>query len=192
MDISTLLTAIQAPHEDASHSRARGILQRANEIDETLARVLLPLAMALEDDGGRARALRSLMRLETPLPIDALVSPMWSQASVRVEAALFLPTLGEILRLADVEMTITDAIRIGAPIYNDGDSRGCATCYWAAAFCLVLAPAPRGIPGLTRALKPLRAVVEENIPSVGDDPRAIDDFAWHMRHALDATLTAIR
>jgi hypothetical protein len=34
--------------------------------------------------------------------------------------------------------------------------------------------------------------VEERMPTIGNLPSALDDFAWRMRHALDATLDALR
>jgi hypothetical protein len=175
-------------HDAARMERLRGHFLQADVIDATLVQVATPLSTALKDDGGSQRALRLLLDIATPLSLDALVTLTWPLNTLRIEAALFLPVIMEITGLDVISRTIADAIQYGAPAYNKGDARSCATSYWATAFCLVNAPATHGVTGMTRALKPLRAAIDLPMTSIGDDLRAMDDFAWRMRHALDAAL----
>ncbi len=192
LELVQVFASLREVHKDASVARRQGNLRQAEDIDKTLLRVAFPLLLTFDMEDGQVRASCLLAQLAQPQPIDVLVSPTWSLATIRIETLLFLPMVAQITTLDQVESAITEAIQFGAPAYNDGDVRGCATCYWATAFGLLQAPTPRGVAGLARVLRPLRSPVEETGPSLGDDARAIDDFAWRMRQALDASLAAIR
>ncbi len=77
-----------------------------------------------------------------------------------------------------VKVFLAQAIRIGAPVYNAGDPRGCYDIYAATARMLL-----RVVEGADEATTVLRSALESS--AVIND---IDRQAWTMRHAFDAIL----
>lgn len=187
-DLALIQSTVRTPHEQASRSRINGNIQEAELIDETAIQVLSPLVKALTGDGGWLRAVQLLLDTAAPTLIDSLQSPVWPLVSVRLTALLLIPNITLLSSLEDIAEAIRAAIRAGAPIYNAGDPRSCATTYWTMALTLVKAPRAAGIVGLSRAIRPLEQALATSLPRIGDDAHAIEDFAWWMRHSLDAAL----
>ncbi len=183
--------ALREPHADALSLRRSGYIAEADLIDTTLARAFFALSGEITEDWGWVRALRVLLDTSTPTALDAIADPTCTVACVRLTAALALPALTTLLAPEQLREVINAAIASGAPTYNAGDPRGCGIIYWATALTIVDAPATRGFAGQARALRPLRQAVDDALPPFGSDPQAVDDFAWRMRHALDAALEAV-
>ncbi len=188
LDEEMVMRALLAPHERAQFLRAQGVWREADLIDETLLQVFLPLLTAMPGESAWLRAARRLCDESAPLPVDALASAESNRAALRLAAITGLPRIDTLDGLEVMHMAIRDAIAYGAPTYNSGDPRGCAVRYWATALALVGAPIGRGFTGQARATKLLRQVVEEPLPSIGNNLSAIDEYAWRLRHALDAAL----
>lgn len=187
-DLAMVHAAVRAPHEQASRTRINGNIQEAGLIDATVIQVMCPLVKAIGGDSGWLRAVRLLFDTSVPTLIDALQSPSWPLACVRLSALLVVPNVAQLTSLADIAEAIRSAIRAGVPIYNAGDPRSCATTYWTTALTLAKAPRASGILGVSRALRPLEQALATSLPRIGDDAHAIEDFAWWMRHSLDAAL----
>ena len=146
----------------------------------------------MSNESAGARVLRSLLDLATPLPLDVLAWNDYPLVTVRLSGVVAVPDLATLDSLEQLRQVIDDAIAVGAPTYNNGDARACATIYWVTALTLVQAPTARGFAGQTRALKPLRQAVEATMPFIGRDTQASDDFAWRLRGALDAARNLTR
>jgi hypothetical protein len=170
--------------------RTRGFICDADLIDTTLLRAFFALSGEITEDIAWVRALRILLDISTPIGLDGVADRVFTVPCLRLAAVLALPPLETLLAAEQIRDIINGAIMLGAPAYNEGDARGCGIIYWATALTLVDAPTLRGFAGMTRALRPLRQAVEEQIPPLLGDARAIGDFAWRMRHALDAALEA--
>jgi hypothetical protein len=183
---TVLVSAIREPFERARRLRALHGARDALLIEETLLQSFSPLIGALSSDVASGRALCSLFDLITPLPLDALAWDDYPLVTVRLSGAVMVPDLVTLDSLEQIRQAIDAAIAIGAPTYNNGDARACATLYWVTALTLTQAPTARGFAGQMRALKPLRQAVEEPLPFIGRDVQGINDFAWRMRQALDA------
>ena len=65
---------------------------------------------------------------------------------------------------------------------------GCCTVYWGTIQSLLGAGVARGFPGYARALAQLRPISEAEPPTLPLDASRADEYAWTLRHALDATL----
>ncbi|MBA3826019.1 MAG: hypothetical protein H0X24_19230 [Ktedonobacterales bacterium] len=184
--------ALSGSHAEAQRMRSGGLPREAYLIDQTLLRSFAPLLADMGQDGGWQRAIIALANLDAPLLLDAVAGDDFGVPSVRVRAMLALPAVESIDAPEVLGQAINAAIMVGAPTYNDGDRRGCGIIYWATALTLVSAPVTRGFSGQARAIKTLLQAVEEMMPSLGNNPAALDDFAWRMRRALDATLDLLR
>lgn len=120
--------------------------------------------------------------------LDTLGASPLEQGELRLAALRDLPEITMLAGLDDIHAFIHGAIGIGAPRYNAGDIVGCCIVYWATMMALVAAPVFRGFPGHARAIGPLREIVEKAPPPLPVIGQGIDDFAWQLRHALDAVL----
>lgn len=189
MRCRAMIAAVRAPHAVATEARQRGDVTLAEAGDQAVVAVVSELIAQVEDDSADTRSARLLLDLSRPLPVDALAINGWSFNAVRLDALVLLPEIEAIDHLGTIRSALMEAVRLGAPAYNTGDARGCATRYFAAALALAQAPAARGFAGQARALRPLRAVTEE-LPGAGEGLGSVDDFAWHLRRALDAALAA--
>jgi hypothetical protein len=185
-------TALSGPHDEARRMRLGGLVREAYLIDQTMLRAFAPLLADLNEESGWQRALRALANLDAPLLLDTVAGDDVGLPSVRVTAILALPDIAAIEDASQIINAIRSGISVGAPTYNDGDARSCGIIYWAAAFTLILAPVTRGFTGQARIIKTLRTAIEETISTGGIAPQALDDFAWRMRRALDATLDLLR
>lgn len=148
-------------------------------------------ALLLEDDDqlqGWRRAAISLSDANHALLLDMLSSSPLEICQFRIAALRDLPEVGAVSSLAEIHAVIAGAINIGAPRYNAGDIVGCCTVYWATVMTLVGAPVLRGIPGHARAIAPLREIAEQEPPPLPVIGQGVDEFAWQLRHALDAVL----
>jgi len=185
-------SALSGPHAEAQRLRAGGLTREAYLIDQTLLWSFAPLLVDVGSEGGWQRAIVALVHLDAPLRLDAVAGDDFGVPSVRVRAMLALPAVEGIDAPEVLGAAISAAIAVGAPLYNDGDRRGCGIIYWATALTLVSAPVTRGFSGQARAIKTLLQAVEEMMPPIGNTPPALEDFAWRMRRALDATLDLLR
>ncbi len=192
MRLLPLQAALRDPHEDALQLRAGGYIGEADLIDSTLLRAFFALSGEITEDYAWVRALRVLLDITTPIPLDAVADQAFTVPCARITGVLALPNLDALTAADQIDTVISDAIMVGAPTYNRGDVRDCGLIYWVTALTLVNAPTLRGFVGHARAIRPLRQAVEEPMPPIGHDPRALDDFAWRMRRALDTALEAIR
>lgn len=120
--------------------------------------------------------------------LDTLGASTLAQGELRLAALRDLPEITMVGSLDDIHAYISGAIGIGAPRYNAGDIIGCCTVYWATMVALVSAPVFRGFPGYAKAMAPLREIVEQTPPPLPIIGQGIDEFAWQLRHALDAVL----
>ncbi len=184
--------AMRPPHEAAQQLRANGRFRDGDLIDETLVRAFFALTPDLSDEKGWMLATRALLDLDTPLAIDQTADPEFTVPAARVTAMLAVPDLLALGTAEEIARVLGDAILRGVPAYNEGNSRACGIVYWATALTVISATPLRGFTGQMRALKALRAAVEEAIPPIGRDRQGQDDFAWRMRRALDAALEAVR
>jgi hypothetical protein len=191
MRLLPLQVALRGPHEDALQLRLGGYVGEADLIDSTLLRAFFALSGEITEDFGWVRALRVLLDITTPIPLDSVSDQSFTVPCTRITGVLALPTLDALTAPEQISTTISEAIMVGAPTYNEGDTRGCGLIYWVTALTLINAPTLRGFPGQARAIRPLRQAVEEVMPPIGHNSRAIDDFAWRMRRALDAALEAV-
>ena len=137
---------------------------------------------------GWSRAALSLSDANQALLLDMLGSSPLEIFQARIAALRDLPEVGGVSSMAEIHGVIAGAINIGAPRYNAGDIVGCCTVYWATLMALVAAPALRGIPGHARAVAPLREITEQEPPPLPIIGQGVDEFAWQLRHALDAVL----
>ena len=135
----------------------------------------------------RAAALASDLR--TRQTLDALALDRLGELQLRAAALLELPAIVSVDSFEQITAAIANAINSGAPRYNAGDIRGCCVVYWSAIQTLVAAPATRGFPNYARTLGQLRAVADLEPPPYPLDDAGVDDYAWALRHALDAVLT---
>lgn len=186
-----LQMALAGPHDDAQRLREIRSIREADLIDETLLRAFFTLSGELTEDFGWVRALCTLLDVRRGLPIDALAREECSLACVRLTALLALPAIETLESGEQVVATLANAIHIGAPTYNAGDATGCGIIYWSTAYTLTLAPTTRGFIGQARAMKLLKQAIDEPMLPSGRNTRAIDDFAWRMRHALDGVLEVL-
>lgn len=184
--------ALSGPHAEAQRLRLSGHFRETYLIDQTLLRAFAPLILESNEEGGWQRALAALVNLDVPLVLDAVAGEDGGVPHVRVAAILALPPIESLSAPEQISTAIDIAVGNGAPTYNEGDARGCGLIYWATALTIVSAPVVRGFAGQARVLKLLRQAVEEVIPLSGANPAALDDFAWRMRRALDATLDLLR
>jgi hypothetical protein len=122
------------------------------------------------------------------LLLDTLGASPLEQGELRLAALRDLPEVNMLTGLDNIHALISRAIGIGAPRYNAGDIIGCCTIYWTTMMALVYAPVFRGFPGHARAIAPLREIVEQTPPPLPIIGQGIDEFAWQLRHALDAVL----
>lgn len=188
LTFATIHETLGQIHDDAMRLRRAGSFREADLIDQTLARTFFWLLRNVNEESVGLRVLRQLLDLGTSQPIDALAQPEYALAAVRLTAASVLPEVEVVTGLDQIRAVINSAIMIGAPTYNAGDARSCGITYWTTSLAIVSAPTLRGFAGQARALKPLRQSVEEPIPPIGQDARAVDEFAWRMRRGLDAAL----
>lgn len=137
---------------------------------------------------GWRRAALALSDTTHALLLDTLGASPLEMCQLRISALRDLPEVGAINSLADMHAVIAGAINIGAPRYNAGDIIGCCTVYWATLMALVAAPVLRGIPGHARAIAPMRELAEQEPPPLPVIGQGVDEFAWQLRHALDAVL----
>ena len=121
--------------------------------------------------------------------LDTLGAIQLEQCQLRLSALRDLPEVNTITSLEDIHAFINGAIGTGAPRYNAGDIIGCCSVYWATMMSLVSAPVFRGFHGHARAMAPLREIVEQAPPPLPMIAHNADDFAWQLRHALDAVLS---
>ena len=175
-------------------ARARAFLGR-NRLDaaeasyETLHLALHALLdVDTEQLRGWLRAAYIITNLQQRSVLDALAPSRMGELQIRAAALLDLPDLLIVASMEDIHAAIAAAINVGAPRYNAGDVRGCCVVYWAMAQSLVASPATRGFPGYARALGQLRAVVEREPPVVAYGADGMDELAWSLRRAFDATL----
>lgn len=134
---------------------------------------------------------RAAVQLSDPnhaLLLDTLGASQREQCQLRLAALRDLPEVTSVSSIDDLHRVISGAINVGAPRYNAGDIVGCCTVYWATMTALLLAPVFRGFPGHAKAIGQLREIVEQTPPPVPLVGQGIDDFAWQLRHALDAVL----
>lgn len=167
--------------------------QLAPQSSATVGRAALESLHALlqaDDDQlqGWRRAAVSLSDLDHALLLDMLGASPLEIRQLRVAALRDLPDVGSVSSLAEIHAIIAGAISVGAPRYNAGDIVGCCTVYWATLMTLVAAPVLRGIPGHARAIAPLREIAEHEPPPLPIIGQGVDEFAWQLRHALDAVL----
>jgi hypothetical protein len=134
------------------------------------------------------RAALLLSDANHALLLDMLGASPLEMCQLRISALRDLPEIGATNSLADIHTGIAGAINIGAPRYNAGDIIGCCTVYWATLMALVSAPVLRGFPGYARAIAPLREIAEQEPPPLPIIGQGVDEFAWQLRHALDAVL----
>lgn len=189
------LDALKAGMQAAA--RVRGLSEAAPEVRELVYRGLLQglhnglLAWAsgeTETQSGALRAVLALSDTERLIALDAAGATMLDVYLVRFEALIDVPDVASVGSLGDVQETISAAINVGAPRYNAGDVLGCCTMYWATMQALVLAPVFRGFSGYAKALAPLRSVLETPSSPLPLNADGLDQFAWTLRRALDATL----
>ena len=189
---SILFQAIEEPIERSRQLRLAQLSHDADLIDETLLQVLRSLSDSIQVDVAWFRALRIFLDLQQPQPLDMLSWQERPLTSIRIESIAAIPDLTSLEGADQINMVISNAIHKGAPIYNNGNPRGCAVLYYATALTLVNAPTIRAFAGQARSLKPLRQVLEEPLPpQIARDTDAIEEFAWRMRRALDTTLAAL-
>jgi len=134
---------------------------------------------------------RAALLLSDPnhrLLLDTLGATQLEQSQLRLAALRDLPEVNTITSLEDIHVIINSAIGIGAPRYNAGDIIGCCTVYWATMMALVAAPVFRGFHGHARAMGPLREIVDQPPPPFPVIGQGSDEFAWQLRHAMDAVL----
>ena len=167
--------------------------QLAQQGAATVGRAALDSLHALfeaDDDQlqGWRRATVSLSDVNHALLLDMLGSSPLEICQLRIAALRDVPEVNTVSSLAEIHTVIAGAINIGAPRYNAGDIIGCCTVYWATLMTLVAAPVLRGIPGHARAIAPLREIVEQEPPPLPIIGQGVDEFAWQLRHALDAVL----
>lgn len=186
-----LQAALRGPHDDGLELRSRGFIGDADLIDTTLLRAFFALSGEITEDIAWVRVLRILLDISTPIGLDGVADRVFTVPCLRLAAVLALPPLETLTAAEQIRDTINGAIMLGAPTYNHGDARGCGIIYWTTALTIIDAPTVRGFAGQARALRPLRQAVEEHIPPLLGDTRALDDFAWRMRRALDAALEAV-
>jgi hypothetical protein len=134
------------------------------------------------------RAALLLSDTNYALLLDSLGSTLFDQYQLRLSTLRDLPDVGAINSLNDIHAIVANAISIGAPRYNAGDIVGCCTVYWATMMALVAAPVMRGFAGHARAIAPLREIVEQQPPPLPIIGQGVDEFAWQLRHALDAVI----
>lgn len=134
------------------------------------------------------RAATQLSDLSHPLRLDALGSSPLEKYQARLATLRDLPEVTALSSLDEIHTFIREAINTGAPRYNAGDVIGCCIAYWATMAALASAPVFRGFPGYAKMVAQLREVVEQPPPAAPFAGRGIDEFAWQLRHALDAIL----
>ena len=137
---------------------------------------------------GWRRAALTLSDATHALLLDMLSTSPLELCQLRIAALRYLPEVGAVSSIADIHGVIGAAINIGAPRYNAGDIVGCCTVYWATVVALVAAPVLRGIPGHAKAIAPLKELAEQEPPPLPVIGQGVDEFAWQLRHALDAVL----
>lgn len=192
LDIARIKAAIVEVGTRATALEADGHAKQAQVAYETLFLVLHALCATGDDQTpGWARVVAPLTDLNRRLALDALAPPRLGQLRVRAAALLDLPDLTQVASPDDIQNTIVGAIGIGAPRYNNGDTLGCCTIYWATGQALLAAQASRGFVGYARALAPIRQVHEAEPPARTLDGAGIDDYAWTLRHAFDAALKVV-
>ena len=187
-DLATIQSAAREAHARANNLRNQGMFRDAEQIDITALQTLRPLVQAIAGKSGWLGTARLMIDSTRLTQIDTLQSATWPLAAVRLSVLLAIPNVTTIVSLEQIAKTIRAAVLRGAPTYNAGDPRGCATIYWATGLTLAEAPLAQGIVGLPRAIKPIKQALETALPSIGDDAHAIEDFAWWMRHSLDGAL----
>jgi hypothetical protein len=124
--------------------------------------------------------------LNFAVPVEYLKPLLFSEKAVplsrfSVEADLSLLASCDPADVQQVAKTITDAISIGAPLFNQGDHEGCFKVYEKTA--LELVAKLDGCPGLEDTL--LAGL------STASREQTFTAKAWAMRHAFDRILNAI-
>jgi hypothetical protein len=148
-------------------------------------------ALLLADDEQIHGWWRAAVILSDPghaLLLDTLGSSPLERCELRIAALRDLPEVNSVGSMDEMHAIIGDAINIGAPRYNSGDIVGCCAVYWATMMALASAPVFRGFPGHARAVTPLKEIVEQTPPPLPLIGQGVDEFAWQLRHALDAVL----
>ena len=140
----------------------------------------------LNPQPGWARTVLALCGRGDHPAIDALASSRLEQGRIRLTALLDIPEIVTLTSLDEVQRTISAAIEVGAPRYNNGDIAGCGIKYWAVAHTLIVAPTLQESPPFLRALEPMRATLRKLANLDRLDRHGVDAFAWELRHALDA------
>ncbi|MGH2516736.1 MAG: hypothetical protein ACRDHP_13870 [Ktedonobacterales bacterium] len=125
------------------------------------------------------------------LALDALADSRFSQLAIRAGALTSLPDLPIIRDPRDIAATLAAAIQAGAPRYNTGNIRDCATIYWTTLQTLVFTPLMDGVTGHERALARLLALASAEPPLAALDATGVDRFAWELRHCFDGALDAL-
>lgn len=163
--------------------------QTATNVSMVALRSLHAL-MAADDEQtqGWWRAAYPLTDIDHALLLDTLGTSQLEQCQLRFSALRDLPDIDAISSMEEIHAVIGGAIGIGAPRYNSGDIVGCCTIYWATMMTLTAAPVYRGFPGHARAMGSLRDIIEREPPILPIIGQGVDEFAWQLRHALDAVL----
>lgn len=149
------------------------------------------LRQALEDTeqpSAWERVALALADQRALIPVDALEVTPLDRAQRRLRLLAELPDVSGFASFQDVTAVISNAINIGAPSYNSGDIRGCASLYWMIVRLIFEAPATRGFPGYARLQGQLKPLAEADTPVRPLTPQELDAYAWELRHALDATV----
>lgn len=146
--------------------------------------------MAADDEQAQGwwRAALALTDVDHALLLDILGATQLDQCQLRISALRDLPELNAIDSMEDIHTVIRAAVAIGAPRYNAGDVLGCCSAYWATMMTLTAAPVFRGFPGHARAMATLREIIERPIPPMMHFAPSLEEFAWQLRHALDAVM----
>ena len=197
LTLAALQQSIAQAHAPALVARQQQRAAEIERIDTTIVQVISAMQARLGTGKGWFPALRLLLDPIAPLAIDMLQSPLWPLVSMRVEGIIFMPEIAEVATVDGIRQAIEAAIDLGAPAYNSGDMRTCAMQYWITAFTLAHAPVdltsgPVGPRAMIRILQPLRQATTERPVAIGNDLRAIGDFAWLLRHSFNASLAVIK
>jgi hypothetical protein len=190
VEIAALKTAVIEADARARVWLSQGRLDAVEGGYETLLTTLNALLGVDEERlRGWQRTALVLTDLRRRLKVDALAAGRGPELQMRAAALLDLPDLLDVGGMRDIYDALGAAITVGAPRYNAADVRGCCRLYWSTIHAVISAPATRGFTGHARALGVLRPVVESDPPALPLDAAGMDEFAWVMRRAMDATLT---
>jgi len=189
IEIAALKAATVEADSRAKLWQAQGRHDVAEAIYETLLLTLNALLGAEEEQlRGWQRAALLITDPRARLAVDALGVARLDELQMRVSTLLDLPDVTVLTSMQDIHDALSAAIRVGASRYNAGDIWGCCTVYWGTIQSLLGAAVARGFPGYARALAQLRPISEAEPPTLPLDASRADEYAWTLRHALDATL----